>query len=299
MRFIYKCSINNSIFTFFTVLLSCLIFITTTSPANAAPFGTNSEALELTSQIRSINLLNSLYLTKRQFQQLLPIVLEADRLNRELEFYNDSKKSQVNALLTQVRDQLKDNIDLSKDLKKKFRDTKKEMDKTHLAYEENIKKLTAKVKTVLNENQLVMISEYKPCIVPQKSVTNPERIGQSDNAEKLDKVMKKIRSTPQRKYKRVKSKILSKMDENLKKKIKDNKARQAYLDKVSKTMDKVRKMSDEDYEIKKQKIFETLAVPKKKYNPGKGKRKKSKEDKYISRFILNPNIIPYLEYKAK
>jgi len=289
----------------FLLLFLLLAFLCIfTSPAMGIPKGKSEEARLLRSQIQSLNLLNSLNLSKEQMKKLIPIIKEADKARQNLEKSMEKQESGFNDILEEMKKQLLNSNDVSNDIKKKFQARKKELEKGLKSYNTTMESLINKTKGILNENQLVLVGEYKPCLIPIRSISNPERIGQADSSEKFGKLMERIRKVPDDKYQKVREKVLSRLDEKLKTKMKDKKKREAFIKKVGAAMDKVRLMTDEDYEMNKDKMFKELeaAGEKTKKRPQKSrkrKRQKSKEDKYIGKFLLNPDIIPILEYKIK
>lgn len=273
-----------------------------TSPVMGIPKGKSEEGRLLRSQIQSLNLLNSLHLSKEQMEQLIPVIKEAEKARETLKKSMKKQEPKFNITLKEMKEQLLNSNDVTKDLKNKFRTNKKEFEKELKSYDAEMKSLVNKTKGILNENQLVLVGEYKSCLVPIKSISNPERIGQAGGGEKFGKLMEKARKVPDDRYPKFRKKALGRIDERMKKKIKDDQKRSAFIKKLGETMDKVKLMTDEDYEMSKDKLFkelETAGEKTKKKSKKPRKRKKSKEEKYIGRFLLNPDIIPILEYKIK
>ncbi|MCD4785794.1 MAG: hypothetical protein K8T10_18400 [Candidatus Eremiobacteraeota bacterium] len=292
-------------FQVFLLLFLLLAFLcVSTLPAMGMPKSKSEEGGLLRSQIQSLNLLNSLNLSREQMEKLLPVIKESKKARENLKKSIEKQEPEFNKNLKEMKEQLLDSNDVAKDLKKKFQASKKEIINEIKAYETEMKSLASKAKGILNENQIVLVGEYKPCLIPIRSISNPERIGQADGGEKLGKLMEKIRKIPDDRYSKVREKILARTDEKLKKKIKDDQKRASFVKKLGEAMDKVRLMTDEDYEMKKDKLFKGLETVEEKAKTmskksKKRKRKKSKEEKYIGRFLLNPDIIPILEYKIK
>ncbi len=282
------------IFIFITALLCGFL----NASIFAAPKPISEEGKKLASQVRSLNMINSLNLTRKQMQALIPVLKESEKAKNNFESYLKQNDSRNTAMLREMKTQLLSSNDVTKDVKQKFKDNKVTFDRKYKAYEATMTSLTQKVKGILNENQLVLVGEYQPCLVPVRSISNPERIGQAGATEKYEKVLRRSRKGTSRRYNKYKKKVTAKLNEKLEKKIKDEQQRKAYIQKVTNAMDQARNMSDEDFEMKKDELIKSLELPAK-TTVTRRKKKKSKTDLYIARFILNPDLLPVLEYKVR
>lgn len=254
---------------------------------------------EVTLQIQSLNLINSLYLSKDQMKKLLPLAREAKRFKqrkdrRIREIVNDRTYN----TLIKARDELLDGIELSGKTKAEVI----EREKTPLEESKRLKikmaELCRKAKGILNENQLVMVSHYHPCIIPQRSVTHPERIGQSGGAGVVLKVLEFVRMMPEKSYKMHKPAFLKKIDRDTSLVIIDSKKRAKLVGKISKTMDQVRNMSEEEFAIKKNVLAGEIVDLHQQFRIGPGGRDRL-TDGYVSGYLLNEYTPEIYEYKIK
>lgn len=263
-------------------------------PAVSAPKNCDDEEVrQIIRDVQSLNLINSLYLSQDQINELLPIVREVDQMQRELKQLSQSKNNEIMDVLQEMRSQLKTNIDLSEDLKRRFHRIEEPILKKRAENKQRMEELVDKVyNDVLNENQRIMLTEYHPCLVPQRSVTNPERIGQSGGNERISRLMDRIRRVPDSRYPMVKQRVLDRVREALELRIPDESERSRTLIELEKAMDKVRSLSEEEYQLEKDTI---IADIKPQHNSNKDDQKH-----VITRYyLLNPGIISVLEEKQR
>jgi hypothetical protein len=261
------------------------------NPADSAPKYTDNEIKVMIRDIQTLNLVNSLHLTKEQMQQMLVIAKEVKKSDDDLKALYDRKYNEMHGVLKEMRTQLMSNTDISGDLKKRFHNAEGEIKTRQVANDDKLKVLGKKVEGILNENQKVVLAEYQPCLVPVKNIANPERIGQAGNNEHITRMLGIIRKMPDDKYAQAKQKFLSKAQERIKMVLHEDSERAEALKNIGSAMDKARQMSDEEFEIKKDEIADGI-LPKKVKKP-------DTEKNFIRQFLLNPNLATILESKLR
>ncbi len=273
-----------------TAVILCLVLFATTS-SDSAPRYSEKEIMSMVRDIQSLNLLNSLHLSREQSLQLLKVTEEVKKMDDDIQALNDRKYNEMHTILSEMRSQLMTSNDLSEDLKHKFHKADLEIKKKRVAYEDHMKELNKKVRGILNENQLVMLKEYQPCLVPVKNISNPERIGQASGGERQIKLLERARKIPNDKYMEFKQMVKERTEKAVKLHIRDEKEREQAIKNMFTAMDKARKMSDTEFGINKQQLADSM-IPQKK-NKGE-----NVEEKFIGRFLLNPGLTAILKQKT-
>ncbi len=273
-----------------TLLLIVLIIL---GGIGHAQILTDTKTISLGRDVQSINLVNSLYLSPQQIQKLLPILREVKQMEDNIRQAYEARESALIETLNQMKSQLKSSTDVSEDLKRKYHRLEIPLRQKMVNYQERMQVLADKAYSILNQNQKVLLTEFKPCIVPQRSVTNPERIGQAGGNERLERFLERIRHIPPSIYPQVKQRIIGKAKERIKMIIRDKRKREEAIQRLSKAMDEARSLSDEEFELRKGEIASQIIETRNKNKP----HNKRAIRRMVIRYLLNPNLIPVLEYK--
>jgi len=266
-------------------------------PTESAPIHSGAEILQMVRDIQTLNLLNSLHLSKNQMQKMLPIAKEVDRMDRDQKAMFQRKNNEIYKILNEMRSRLITSNDLPQDLKRKFQNAQEEIKRKQVANRDRLKVLNGKMKSILNENQLVMLKEYQPCLVPVKNISNPERIGQAGGNERHVKLLEIARRIPDAHYPEFKRRVTEKIQSKIKLHIPEDSERKRLLNQISRAMDKARTLDDEEFEIQKYELVKNIA-PK-----SAGERLKDRninvENHFIEKFLLNPNLASILKRKMR
>ena len=273
------------------VILTLLLITISSKPTESRPPYTQQEIIEMVRDIQSLNLLNSLHLTQTQMKELLSVAQEVKRMDDKQKALHDRKYNSMYKILSEMRTQLMSSNDLSRDLKHRYHNEQREIKENRADYDDRIKELEVKVKTILNENQLVMLKEYQPCLVPVKSISNPERIGQAGGGERFIKLLEHARRVPPERYSEFKQHVLTKTKEKIRLHVREDEERKRVVQNISSAMDKARNMSDTDFEINKQELADSM-VP-------QHKNKGNVEKRFIKQFLLNPGLVAILQQKMR
>jgi len=239
-------------------------------------------------EIRSLNLINSLYLSPEQKDQLLCLAEKARAKRLETQKIMLAEKNKLEDLLQNMKQELKNEPSLSPRLTRQYQDIMNKIEKSELEQINNLKSLTREVKSLLSTNQKEVVEQYQPCVVPVKSISNPERVGQADGGNHFTKLLEKVREVPEKKYPEVKQKILDKIKEKLLlRKMPEDKIN-LELEQAGRIMDKARRLSEEDFALQKEKLGEKLA-------PGKPAAAGNNLDLKIERLLLSDGALKALQ----
>ena len=258
------------------------------SVAVAQPLEKKSEVRE---DIRILNLVNSLHLTKNQMLALLTKAREAETKKETSNSQLKKLTGYSEASLKEMRGKLMRNEELPKYLTGEVGSSQKRLHDLGDKHEEEMLKLAKDVTKILNENQLVMVGTYKPCIVPQRSLTHPERVGQAGATVGMERLLKRIHDMPQPVYQQRKEGILmgaaARLEKHTRKEVDVEKEKR----RLAKIFDEARALSDLEFDLKKAELAQKIL-------PEENKVKTEKERlRKIARFFLSPRIIPVLEEK--
>jgi hypothetical protein len=146
--------------------------------------------------------------------------------------------------------------------------------------------LTTKIRDNLKPHQIYVLNEYKPCIIPP---VEKGRVGQADSPEGFVHILERVRAIPQIRYENKKEEIVQKAINKAKAPpgfILDEKKLKLEL---LKTMDRVRKLSDVEFAIKKEQIAQNI---KEHFIPAKSPANIGVK---IEKFLLQPETISLIE----
>lgn len=250
-----------------------------------------SDAKTLHEDIMICNLLTGLYLSDAQTEKLIPLARRAGEAKARFEKAKEDYLKKGNSVLQALRDDVIKTGDASESTKKRFHEIKGPFDKEEEAFRAEMKSLNKEVQSILTENQKCIVANYKPCLIPVRSISNPERIGQAGDNDGIIKGLTRVREVPEEKYERAKKVFLERVTPRLEKEIPEKDV-PAFLEKISSVMDKARKMTPEEFEIQKAALAEQVR-PQRDINESEALQHK------IDRFILNARFIDVATAKKK
>jgi hypothetical protein len=237
------------------------------------------------------NLLTGLYLTDEQTARIAPLARRAGELRETFESQKDAYGKKNIAILAAVRDDVLRTGDASPETKKRFHAAKADFDRVEDTFRAEMKKLNRDVQSILTDNQKCIVSDYKPCIIPVKSIANPERIGQSANNDGIIRALSRAREISAEKFPQAKERFLEHLKPKLEKELSDEEI-PGQLKKIDQVVNEARVMSNEEFELKKAALAEKIS-PTKKENENEAMRRK------IDRFLLNPRFIAVTDMRKK
>lgn len=250
------------------------------------------EFRNLNEDIKIGNLLTGLYLNDEQIKKIIPLAKQAGEYKAAFEAKREAYAKKGIKVFNTLREEILKSGDPSETAKRNYHDLKAEYEKYEDAFKENMDRLNKDVQKILTSNQKIIVTEYKPCIIPVRSISNPERIGQVTNNGAIIKGFERVRGVPDGSYAEAKKKLLARITQKLKKHVAE-KDIPAELQKIGTIIDQVKAMPEQDYELKKNDLAERILPEKKKEDPDEALKWK------IDRFLLNPRFITVTEMKSK
>ena len=246
---------------------------------------------EVGADIRILNLINNIYLTKNQMLALLTKAQEAEAKREAFTSQMGKLTGYSETSLKEMRSKLMREEELPKYLTREVGSSEKKIHDLRDKYEEEMLKLAKDVTKILNPNQLVIVDGYKPCIIPYRDLTHPERVGQAGGAVGIERLLEKIHDMPQPIYQQRKEGILmgvaTRLEKHTHKEVNVEKEKK----RLAKIFDEARALSDLEFDLKKAELAEKVLPEENKVKTEKQRLKK------VSRFFLSPRVIPVLEEK--
>lgn len=241
----------------FIVVLAVLAVVMSTAGAGAFPQVEDlmekpelKELDALKQDIVILNLLNVLYLTEDQIDQLLDLHQRRQAMIREVQedlvdravksnyafkalrhalIAGDVPQERVSHLAAQTEHGI---IEASSGIKEKFSALGKEAEQ------------------VLNDSQKVIVEHYQPCIIPPQNEINPLRVGQS-GGEGPRKRLEFLRQMPDDKYRERKDMMIDRMYKRFKNKAagRHDVSLEGVREQIAAMFDDVRTMSEADFRL--------------------------------------------------
>ncbi len=155
---------------------------------------------------------------------------------------------------------------------------------------------------ILTPEQKQVIGTFKPCLIPPKDLKNPVRAGQASSNDRGIQILRRVRDIPGYAWNHRKYRMVSHMIERFSRHryVMTEKEKEKELERLLSLFEKVRSMSDTDFEFEKENLAEELKPANRihelreeiqKREPHKRKPKASK----AVRFLLHKRVIPILE----
>jgi hypothetical protein len=142
------------------------------------------------------------------------------------------------------------------------------------------------VKRVLDQNQIVLVSEFIPCLIPVRSLTNPERIGQAQDTAGAEERLRAARRLPQHQVDAMIPRAQEQMQAALLHKHLPTAELEARVADLPRVVAEARAMSDTEFEVKKTELAKRIMPPDKPAVAGEALERR------IGEYLLCPNLAP-------
>lgn len=247
--------------------------------------------------LESLNLLKGLNLSPQQMKDLLPLLYDSALVEREV--YEGYKKDSKKA--SEMLDMLKEKLKRDQGIDVKTEESVWFALGTLYEYEydqyRTMDRLIKDTHKVLNENQLRIISEYMPCVIPWSTVKAPDRIGQSGSIAKLETLLDRLRTLKGKEYTEAKRDFLVELDWRMRiDRREDDRVRQVIVREIDGKLDEIHRMPENEYQIRKTDLAQSVRPPDLEILPP---RVGEELDEYIAEYILNPANIEYIQFQLE
>jgi hypothetical protein len=264
--------------------------------------------------ISTVNLLNGLNLTMNQMKKILNLARKAQNIKQD--FLRENVSSYMDALDRAEKSYKKLFNEIMKGDPARGYIEREAMNNNH-----NLKKilddavrnitneftvLDQELSKILTPEQQQVIKTFNPCLIPPKDLKNPVRVGQASSNDRAVKIMRRLRNVPDLAWNRRKYRIISNMVERFSQyrsvMTEDEKERE--VKRLLLFTEKIRAMSDTDFEFDKEKLAEELKPENRvkelleEIQQRVPHQRKPKASKAV-RYLLNQRIIPILEERIE
>lgn len=242
-------------------------------------------------QISTLNLVNAMYLSPSQVQDFLKELRSLKEVQEEFQEKSDDLVPAMQEEYARLFQEIVDNKGISKPTEKTAGDVHKKELGLKEEYASKLIELESRLSKLLTENQLCVVDEFKPCLIPPKNLRDPARVGQAKgDTYGAVSVLEQIRKVPPKRYEAAKGRALEQYLDKYEKKIEllPPEKKDAEAMRVSRILDYARNLSSIDFEMKKEslakEILIELEVKKRKNELGK-----------VGKLLLDVRLIPILE----
>lgn len=244
-------------------------------------------------EIRVLNLVNGLDLSLKQMQVVRDNARETRRLLQESRLYYNSRQPELDQVLEEIKRYRLENKDVPLELAQRFHSLERELKKERGRVQKAIQSLARDTEKCLEQHQLHQLDSYIPCIIPPKGES---RIGQAVDVKGISERLARLRNVPDRVYEKKKAQIVGKTLEQMKLRagpLFDERRTDEVAEGLGDFYDRLRRLSDVDFEIQKDSLareFATLLKP---------QSRPLNLNQKIEAFLLAPEIIPILNARIE
>lgn len=268
-----------------------LLLVILCSVASAQEIKKDPAVEDFRQQISMVNLVNALYLTPPQTESILKVLHDLKDLQGEYQQKVDDLVPDLQREYARLYQEIVDNRGISKSTEKSAGDIHKKELELREEYVSKLIELEGNIGKVLSENQLCIVDEFKPCLIPPKNLRDPARVGQAKgDTYGAVSVLEQIRKVPPRRYEVAKSRVIELYLDKYEKKIEllPPDKREAEAARVGKILDEARNLSSIDFEMKKESLAQEVLIE------PEYKKKKNELGK-VGRLLLDVRLFPILE----
>jgi hypothetical protein len=252
---------------------------------------------DLRKEITLHNLINGLYLSQDQIVQMLAILKKVEGIREGHRAKVMSHARQMEEILTKIREIVARDEEIGEDLAREFHQAKKKGEDLRGQFHQSMIPYQDEIKGILNENQIALINDFKPCVIPPRDTGSSARIGQASGDTRMgEKFLARVRQMDEKAYQERKSFIIGRHIERVERHVGvlSDEERAEEERRVADILGKARELSDVDFEAQKGDLARELKGPHEEKMQSRHRRHKGALDK-VGRFLLDPKLIPILE----
>jgi len=249
---------------------------------------------QLNRDVVLLNLINGLYLTTEQTENLIDKIESAEQVRENFLNELERRKDQIEEVLEEVREALLKGQEIPENLKRRVHRMKEIKHRLEDERGEKLIRLESEVEKLLTPNQRIVIDEYKPCTIP----TSQGKIGQSVEtaAEGAARLLTRIRHMPKDRYELTKEMFvdfhLDKIERHLG--FKHEEEKEQYRQEALDVFETARSLSDKEFLVQKGELA-------RRFLPQDVKIRKHRKNQLgrVGHFLLDPALVPILKERLK
>jgi hypothetical protein len=252
---------------------------------------------DLRKEITLYNLINGLYLSQDQIVQMLAVLRKVEGVRGEYEEKTISQARHMEEIFKGIKECVARDEEIAKELAHEFHSTKKGMEDVKKGFHGKMISYQDEIKGILNENQIALLEEFRPCIIPPRDTWDSARVGQaSGNTRRGERLLTQIREMDERVYQRRQSLLIERHIERVERHrgVFSNEERAEEGRRVADILARARELSDVDFEARKGNLARELREPHEEDIQSRHNKRRGGLDK-LGTFLLDPKLIPILE----
>jgi hypothetical protein len=264
--------------------------------------------------ISTVNLLNGLYLSTDQMKKILALAKKAQTIKEKflgekaslyMNTLDEAEKAYKNLYNEIMKgDPAREGGEIEKEAVMINHRLKNMQDNAVRNITNELSVLDHELSNILTPEQTQVIDTFKPCLIPPKDLKNPVRAGQASSNDRAIQILRRVRDIPDYIWNHRKYRIISHMVERFSRHryVMTEKEKEKELERLLSLFDKVRSMSDTDFEFEKETLAEELKPADRIHELREEIQKREPYQRRTNaskavRFLLNKRIIPILEEK--
>jgi len=276
----------------FASLVLSVFIIFFSSQAIAAPQPLK-ELEEIREEISLLNLLRGLYLSKEQAKKIFEVTKKAQEIRENSIKMFEADKAGILSTFEHLRDALYEPIGKEKEAQGKAQTLNERLKEAHGKLQDKIAELEDEVEEILSSAQASIVEDFQPCLIPPKSLKDPLRVGQANDAGgKLAKVAELIFAAPDDVWKERGNYLLDRIAQELEEETGEATAgmKTSMRNQLSLIASKIRNCSEVDFNLKKKNLGDELLL----INPKKVLKHGHKPTGKIAKWFLSPTAFKVL-----
>ncbi len=245
---------SKKMMTFCACICFSLSLLSQTVGANPPPHivGDLAEMNRAHDRVSLTNLLGGLFLTEEQVKNLIPLAKAADQIRNK---YTESGRQMAKDAASRYDKLVEENIKhphlLKSQLQEEAQAAHNEFKELKSSYNGELLDLQRKATALLTPSQQKVVSTFKACIVPPRSLKDPTLVGQAASTGEVSRVIDVLRRAPEDLYNKEKAAIaelgLSHVEKR--KGTLQKSAREALKKNLIANVDELRAMDDAEYAL--------------------------------------------------
>ncbi|MGQ9462945.1 MAG: hypothetical protein ACUVTP_07920 [Candidatus Fervidibacter sp.] len=225
--------------------------------------GLEREVNVLRADISMLNLINGLYLSSQQVEQLARLARAADgyQVERSTEVDPEAFKGLVRSLETMKKLLLNGRDIPLPMLAHAFKLAQRaNLFPNPAPQPTGLREIAQQVLSILTEEQKQVLADYKPCLIPPKNLKDPVRVGQAPSNIGYIKALERIRQIPSAVYARRKAQIIDGLAKQIEKSggAYPPEERDAFIQRLTKLVDRARSLNEADFAMQSEELANEL-----------------------------------------
>ncbi len=219
----------------------------------------------LIEKISTVNLINALYLSKAQVEDIIQLgeSFNRSRLNLkssdELMFLLQEAEEAFGDLYLEIQKGEPARFDIPDRAHEIDNELKEFVDSYNTTLNEKYKQADQRLRSILTAEQIQVVQTFSPCLTPPQDLKNPIRAGQVASNNGIIRKLKKFRRIDDHRWEREKEEILSANIQKLYRRYRlTPEEEEKEFIRISNLVERARNLTDTEFELEKEKIAQQI-----------------------------------------